>query len=115
MRKNFRSPPKLPSADGTERPRRRAAELVVVAYRDRAEYQDGRARWRAYQDEVLRARLDHRSDVRPPLEVEFRPTPSFASEVFEMFNPLSPSVDFPQLFNRNEKPTLGPYCGKVER
>ena len=49
-----------------------------------------------------------------PLEVEFRPTPSFASEVFEMFNPLSPSVDFPQLFNRNEKPTLGPYCGKVE-
>ena len=36
------------------------------------------------------------------------------SEVFELFNPLSPSVDFPQLFNRNEKPTLGPYCGKVE-
>jgi hypothetical protein len=114
MRKNFRSPPKLPSADGNERRRMQAAELVVVAYRDRAEYQDGRGRWRAYQDAVLHARLDHRSDVRPPLEVEYRPPPSFVSEVFDMFNPLDPLHAFPQLFNRNEKPSRGPYCGKVE-
>ena len=31
-----------------------------------------------------------------------------------MFNPLDPVQDFPQLFNRNERPSLGPYCGKVE-
>ena len=40
---------------GASRPR----EIVVVAYRDRAEYQEGRARWGEYQDEVLRAKLDH--------------------------------------------------------
>ena len=113
-RKNFRSAPKLPSADGTERRRLQAAEHVVLAYRDRAEYEDGRARWRAYQEEVLRARLDHRSDVRAPLETEYRPPPSFLSEVFDMFNPLDPVHAFPQLFNRNEKPSLGPYCGKVD-
>ena len=114
MRKNFRSAPKLPSADGTDRRRIQAGEIVVIAYRDRAEYQDGRARWRAYQDEVLRARLDHRSDVRAPLDTEYRPPPSFLSEVFDMFNPLDPLHDFPQVFNRNEKPSLGPYCGKVD-
>ena len=113
MRKHFRSPPKLPSADGTERRRIQAGEHVVVAYRDRAEYQEGRARWRAYQEEVLRARLDHRTDVRPVIDAEFRPTPSFASEVFDMFNPLDPLHDFPTLFNRNERPSLGPYCGTL--
>ena len=112
-RKNFRSAPKLPCADGTERRRMQAAEHVVLAYRDRAEYEDGRGRWRAYQEEVLRARLDHRSDVRAPLDTEYRPPPSFLSEVFDMFNPLDPLHDFPRLFNRNEKPSLGPYCGVV--
>jgi hypothetical protein len=113
-RKNFRSPPKLPSADGTERRRMQAAEHVVLAYRDRAEYQEGRARWRAYQDDVLRARLDHRSDVRPALDVEYRPPPSFLSEVFDLVNPLDPWSPLPTVFNRNEKPSLGPYCGKVD-
>ena len=40
-----------------------AAELVVIAYRDRAEYEAGRTRWRAYQDEVLHARLDRLTGV----------------------------------------------------
>lgn len=112
-RQNLRSAPKLPSADGTDRRRMQVAEHVVLSYRDRAEYQDGRARWRAYQEEVLRARLDHLSGVRAPLEVEHRPQPSFLGEVFDMFNPLDPVHAFPQVFNRNEKPSLGPYCGKV--
>jgi hypothetical protein len=113
-RKNLRAAPELPSADGTARRRLQAAEHVVLAYRDRAEYQDGRARWRTYQEEVLRARLDHRSDVRAALETEYRPPPSFLSEVFDMFNPLDPVHAFPRVFNRNEKPSLGPYCGKVD-
>jgi len=113
MRKNFRSAPKLPSADGTDRRRIQAGEIVVIAYRDRAEYQDGRARWGAYQDEVLRAKLDHLTDVRPVIDAEFRPTPSFASEVFDMFNPLDPMAGFPTLFNRNQRPVLGPYCGRL--
>ena len=113
MRKNFRSAPKLPSADGTDRARIQAGEFVVIAYRDRAEYQEGRARWGEYQDEVLRARLDHLTDVRPVIDAEFRPTPSFASEVFDMFNPLDPMAGFPTLFNRNQRPVLGPYCGRL--
>jgi hypothetical protein len=88
-----------------------AAEHVVIAYRDRAEYEAGRERWRAYQDEVLHARLDHRSGQRPPLDTEYRPPPSFLSEVFDMFNPLDPLQAFPQIFGRKDRPQLGPYCG----
>ena len=62
---------------------------------------------------MLRAKLDHRSDVRPVIDAEFRPTPSFVSEVFDMFNPLDAMAGFPTLFNRNERPSLGPYCGKL--
>ena len=90
-----------------------AAEHVVIAYRDREEYASGRERWRAYQDEVLHAKLDHRSGVRPPLDTEYHPPPSFLGEVFDMFNPLDPLHAFPQIFNRKERPLLGPYCGAV--
>ena len=31
-----------------------------------------------------------------------------------MFNPLDPLHAFPQIFNRGERPQLGPYCGTVE-
>jgi hypothetical protein len=61
--------PRFPCADGTDRERQSAAEDVVIAYRDRPEYGEGRRRWAAYEDEVLHARLSHRTDVRPPLEV----------------------------------------------
>ena len=90
-----------------------AAELVVIAYRDRAEYEAGRTRWRAYQDEVLHARLDRLSGRRPPLDSEYRPPPSFLSEVFDMFNPLDPMHAFPQVFGRRDRPQLGPYCGEA--
>jgi hypothetical protein len=104
FRKNLRGAPELIHV----------AEHVVIVYRDRAEYEAGRARWRAYQDEVLHAKLDHRSGQRPPLDTEYHPPPSFLSEVFDMFNPLDPMHMFPQIFNRNERPQLGPYCGTVE-
>ena len=61
--------PKQPCADGEERMRTRGCEHVVIVYRDRPEYEDGRARWAAYQDEVLQARLENglglRSTVQP--------------------------------------------------
>ncbi len=91
-----------------------AAEHVVIAYRDRDEYREGRDRWRAYQHEVLDARLDHRTGSRPPLEADDHPRQSFLSEVFDFVNPLDPLNMPPQIFNRNERPSLGPYCGKVE-
>ena len=63
---------------------------------------------------MLHARLDHLSGQRPPLDTEYRPPPSFLSEVFDMFRPLDPMAGFPQLFNRRERPQLGPYCGIAE-
>ncbi len=104
-------PPKRPCADGKDRVRRWAGQDVVVVYRDTPAYAEGRARWAAYQSEVLRARLDHRTNVRPPLVVDLRPRQSFVSEVFDMFNPLDPLPGFPQLFGRGRKPDLGDYCG----
>lgn len=49
--------PKQPCADGEQRMRTRGCEHVVIAYRDRAEYAEGRARWAAYQADVLEADL----------------------------------------------------------
>ncbi len=107
----LRSLPKQPCVDGKERVRLHVAEHVVLAYRDSAAYQEGRERWRRYQDEVLRARLDHLTGVRPPVEADLRPRQSFASELFDMFNPLDPVHALPQLFGRNAPRSLGPYCG----
>jgi hypothetical protein len=89
------------------------AQILVIAYRDSAEYEAGRERWRAYQDEVLHARLDHLTGERQTLDTEYRPPPSFLSEVFDMFNPLDQIHAFPQIFGRNDRPQLGPYCGTV--
>jgi hypothetical protein len=43
-------------------------EHVVLAYRDSEAYRAGRARWHDYQRDVLRARLDHLTGVRPPVD-----------------------------------------------
>ncbi len=60
--------PALPCADGTQRRRLHGARHVVVAYRDRPEYAEGRARWQAYQRDVLEARLQHDlAPHRPPV------------------------------------------------
>lgn len=112
FRKNF-DRPKLPSADGEPRQRLHAAEQVILAYRDRPAYVDGRARWAAYQRDVLRARLDHLTGVRPPIVVDDHPRQTFAEEVFDFLNPLDAFSTFPQIFNRNARPSLGPYCGEL--
>ena len=90
------------------------AEHVVIAYRDSAAYEQGRARWRAYQEQVLRARLDRLTGARPPIDVDDHPRQSFLSEVFDMFDPFSAVPTVPQIFNRNQRPSLGPYCGELE-
>ena len=113
-RKNFRGPPKLPSADGTERQRLHAAELVVVAYRDRAEYQDGRARWRAYQDEVLRARLDHRTRRAAGARRRVPPAAFVRVGGLRHVNPLNPCRRLPAALQPRRAAEPGPYCGKVE-
>jgi hypothetical protein len=111
----LRSPGKRACVDGKARERLNATEHVVVAYRDRPAYQEGRARWRAYQEEVLHARLDHRTDKRPPIEIDDHPRTSFLSEVADFLNPLDPVHALPQVFGRNAPEPLAPYCGAVVR
>ncbi len=94
-------------------PHPRSPRSSSSAYRDSADYVAGRERWRAYQQEVLRARLDHLTDERKPLDTEYRPPPSFLGEVFDLFNPLDQFAGFPQIRGRNDRPQLGPYCGTV--
>jgi hypothetical protein len=62
---------------------------------------------------VLHARLDHGTGVRPPIVVDDHPRQSFLGEVFDMFDPFG-QPSFPQIFNRNERPSLGPYCGELD-
>ena len=112
MRRNFKGPVKAPCADGAERARLYVAEHVVLAYRDRAEYAAGRVRWSAYQREILRARLDQLTGVRPPIVVDEHPRASFLSEVLDMFDPFGVPT-LPQLRNRNRGPSLGPYAGRL--
>jgi hypothetical protein len=46
----------------------RGAELLVVTYRDSPDHLAGRQRWAAYQQDVLQAHLERKTNVRPPLE-----------------------------------------------
>lgn len=61
--------PKQPCADGVDRMRTRAGEVVVVTYRDRPALAEGRERWAAYQHDVLRSHLEREPRVRPPIVV----------------------------------------------
>ncbi len=87
-----------------------AAEHLVLTYRDSEAYREGRERWAAYQRDVLRARLDHLSGVRAPIE-PLAERPSFLSELFDFVNPLDPMQLFPTTVGRLKKRSLGPYCG----
>lgn len=58
---------KQPCADGEERPRLTGGSRVVVTYRNRPEYAEGRERWAAYERDVLEAALAHGTDVRGPI------------------------------------------------
>ena len=62
--------PKQPCADGKDRRRLHGGRLVVIAYRDGPGYAEGRARWAAYQRDVLLARLDDATTARTPLWVD---------------------------------------------
>ena len=62
--------PKQPCADGEHRMRTRGCEHVVVAYRDRPEYAEGRERWAAYQSDVLEARLQNAVGARSTLKID---------------------------------------------
>lgn len=57
--------------DGKSRTRLQCGSLIVVSYRDRPEYAEGRNRWRAYQDNVLFARMHLKTGTRRVIAYEF--------------------------------------------
>ncbi|HMJ03853.1 MAG TPA: hypothetical protein VK506_12985 [Conexibacter sp.] len=59
--------PDLPCADGKPRQRMAGGHHVVVAYRDRPAYADGRARFDAYAETELKAHLRRGLDLRLPV------------------------------------------------
>lgn len=100
--------PKLPCADGKPRRRLHCAEHVVLSYRDRPEYVEGRARWAAYQHEVLSARLDHLTSKRPPLRQD---RPGALDRVAGAINVLAdPLFALDHLLERDAEPSPFPYC-----
>jgi hypothetical protein len=62
--------PKQPCADGKERGRLHGAEHVVVTYRDRPAYAEGRTRWARYQEEVLQAHLERNTGARKAIPTD---------------------------------------------
>ncbi len=58
----------LPCADGKDRRRFASGRLVMLAYRDRPEYEIGRQRWQVYQTDVLQASLENGTGVRARVE-----------------------------------------------
>lgn len=62
-------------ADGKPRTRLHGGTLVVLSYRDRPEYAEGRERWRAYQRDVLFAELQRKTGARRPIADEFEDVP----------------------------------------
>jgi hypothetical protein len=59
--------PELPCADGKPRKRMAGGHHVVLAYRDRPEYAEGRTRFDAYAETELQAHLRRHLGLRPPV------------------------------------------------
>ena len=66
--------PRQPCADGKDRTRIHGAEHIVISYRDRPDYVEGRVRWAAYQEEILLAHLERGIGTRRPVENLFGTT-----------------------------------------
>lgn len=54
-----------PCVDGVDRPRLTGGSRIVIVYRDRPEYVDGRERFAAYQRDVLHSQLELGAQRRP--------------------------------------------------
>jgi hypothetical protein len=78
-----------PCADGKPRKRMAGGHHVVVAYRDRPAYAEGRVRFDAYCDAVLQADLRRGLDLRAPVPKptgKLEKTLNAVGEVYEFFS-----------------------------
>lgn len=105
--------PKLPCADGTDRSRLHGTTLVVVAYRDRPAYAEGRERWAAYQRDGLSADLALETGARGPVQDGLHPdVPGFLKGAAKTAVQVSKVVNWAEDLNRREGAEFAPhrYC-----
>ena len=101
--------------DGKSRTRLQCGSRVVVSYRDRPEYAEGRNRWRTYQDNVLFARMHLKTGARRVIADEFDGVPGGAalravSRVAGALDKLTSFTSQPDHFRVNLR-----YCQPLER
>jgi hypothetical protein len=102
--------PALPCADGKPRRRGHLATEVVLVYRDRPEYAEGRERWAAYQREVMRARPNHLTERRAVLDVPSR-TDNAIRNASSVIEAITSPLDWLDWVGRDEPPFVEfPYC-----
>ena len=86
---------RMPSADGKARKRMAGGHHVVIAYRDRPEYAEGRARFDAYAERELGAFLRRALNLRAPVPKppgRLERTVDRVADVAEFFT-MDPSTD----------------------
>ena len=97
----------MPCADGKDRVRMHGGSYLVITYRDRPAYAEGRQRWAAYQSEVLKAELGRELHPRGPV-----PAGKYGDgKLKRTFNKVVDVVDFFDPDSSNE-PSFDPprYC-----
>ncbi len=77
----------LPCVDGKHRVRMHGGQHVVLTYRDTPAYAEGRARWAAYEAEVLQSSLAQGPELRPPV-------PKPTSRIVRTFERIAGVVEF---------------------
>lgn len=105
--------PKLPCADGTDRRRLHGTTRVVIAYRDRPAYAEGRERWAAYQHHALSADLALETGARRPVQDGLHPdVPTFLRGAAKVATQVSRVADFDDNLSFREGSDFNPhrYC-----
>ncbi|MBJ7331589.1 MAG: hypothetical protein JHC95_16970 [Solirubrobacteraceae bacterium] len=100
--------PKQPCADGKERRRAHMCEYVVLVYRDRPEYAEGRARWDAYMRDVLQANLRNGVRLRQPV-VPYDQTEGVESKTLRRIIRVSEAIDRFEMWGVEDLPPHR-YC-----
>jgi hypothetical protein len=101
--------------DGKSRTRLHCGSHVVVSYRDTPEYAEGRNRWRAYQDNVLFARMHLKTGARRVIADEFEDVPGggvlrAVSKVANVLDKVTSLTSDPDHFRLNLR-----YCQPLQR
>jgi hypothetical protein len=99
-----------PCADGKDRRRLHGARQVVIAYRDQADYAEGRLRWEQYQEGVLQAHLERGTDARAAIEVDELPKSSLLRGAAKAFDLAVKASEFGEW----EPPPPYRYCWPLQ-